>query len=51
MANDWNDIRYKLDDSERFDAIYNSPWYSDAVYDKFSAAEYERRHTAARRLR
>lgn len=50
MANDWNDIRYKLDDSERFDAIYNSPWYSDAVYDKFSAAEYERRHTAARRI-
>ena len=50
MANDWNDIRYKLDNSERFDAIYNSPWYSDAVYDKFSAGEYKRRHAAARRI-
>jgi Xaa-Pro aminopeptidase len=50
MANDWNDIRYKLDNSERFDAIYNSPWYSDAVYDKFSAGEYGRRHAAARRI-
>ena len=50
MANDWNTIRYKLDDSEHFDAIYNSPWYTDAVYDKFSAREYERRHAAARRI-
>jgi Xaa-Pro aminopeptidase len=50
MANDWNDIRYKLDDSKHFDAICNSPWYTDAVYEKFSAAEYERRHAAARRI-
>lgn len=49
-ANDWNDIRYKLDDSERFDAICNSPWYTDAVYEKFSPQEYERRYAAARAI-
>lgn len=48
MANDWNEIRYRLDDSERFDDIYDSPWYTDAVYDKFSDEEYKRRHAAAR---
>lgn len=48
MANDWNKIRYELDSSERFDAIYDSPWYTDAVYEKFSPQEYERRHAAAR---
>ncbi|MBI3917778.1 MAG: aminopeptidase P family protein [Betaproteobacteria bacterium] len=50
MANDWNDIRYQLDDSEHFDAICNSPWYTDAVYDKFSAREYERRYAVARAI-
>jgi Xaa-Pro aminopeptidase len=48
MANDWNEVRYHLDKSENFREICNSPWYSDAVYDKFSEAEYARRHNLAR---
>lgn len=50
MANDWNEVRYDLDKPGNFDSIYNSPWYTDAVYDKFSDAEYERRHSHARRI-
>ncbi|HEX9923952.1 MAG TPA: aminopeptidase P family N-terminal domain-containing protein, partial [Anaerolineae bacterium] len=48
MPNDWNEVRYQLDKPENFREICNSPWYSDAVYDKFSEAEYERRHNLAR---
>ena len=50
MANDWNEVRHNLDQSANFSAIYNSPWYSDAVYDKFSEAEYQRRYKHAREL-
>ena len=50
QANDWNKIRYALDNSENFDAIFNSPWYTDAVYEKFSDAEFARRHALAREL-
>jgi Xaa-Pro aminopeptidase len=49
-ANDWNAVRRELDKSSNFEAIYNSPWYTDAVYDKFSEAEFARRHEAARKL-
>jgi Xaa-Pro aminopeptidase len=48
MANDWNEVRYELDKSANFTEMYNSPWYSDAVYDKFSDAEFARRHALAR---
>ncbi|HXF66326.1 MAG TPA: M24 family metallopeptidase [Burkholderiales bacterium] len=48
--NDWNQVRYELDRSDNFEAICNSPWYSDAVYDRFSDAEFARRHAAARAL-
>jgi len=48
MANDWNKVRYNLDKSENFKEICNSPWYTDAVYDKFSDAEFARRHALAR---
>lgn len=48
MPNDWKDIRYELDTSANFSDITGSPWYSDAVYQRFSAAEYARRHDAAR---
>ncbi len=50
QANDWTQVRYQLDKSENFNAICNSPWYSDAVYEKFSEAEYARRHALARSL-
>lgn len=48
MANDWNRVRYALDKSENFKEICNSPYYTDTVYDKFSDAEFERRHALAR---
>ncbi len=48
MPNDWNKVRYDLDKSENFKEICNSPWYSDAKYDKFSDAEFARRHALAR---
>jgi Xaa-Pro aminopeptidase len=50
MDNDWTEVRYELDVSENFGAISNSPWYSDAVYPRFSDAEFARRHAHARRL-
>ncbi len=50
MPNDWNEVRYNLDKSENFKEICNSPWYTDAVYDKFSDEEFERRHALAREL-
>jgi Xaa-Pro dipeptidase len=50
MATDWNEVRYELDRSENFSDISNSPWYSDAVYDSFSDAEFARRHALARSL-
>ena len=50
MDNDWNKVRRELDKSDNFEAICNSPWYTDAVYEKFSDAEFARRHEAARKL-
>ena len=50
MDNDWNLVRRDLDKSDNFEAICNSPWYTDAVYDKFSDEEFARRHAAARKL-
>jgi Xaa-Pro dipeptidase len=48
MPNDWNDVRYNLDVSANFSEIFNSPYYTDAIYDKFSETEYERRYKLAR---
>ena len=50
MDNDWNQVRRELDKSDNFEAICNSPWYTDTVYEKFSDAEFARRHEAARKL-
>lgn len=49
-GNDWNLVRHTLDTSANFEDLHGSPWYADAVYEKFSAAEYERRYEAARAL-
>ena len=46
----WNKVRDELDKSANFHAIWNSPWYTDAVYEKFSDAEFARRHALARKL-
>jgi Xaa-Pro aminopeptidase len=48
MASNWIEVRYNLDATENFRDITNSPWYSDALYDKFSPEEYKRRHELAR---
>ena len=50
MDNDWNKVRRELDKSDNFEAICNSPWYTDTVYEKFSDAEFARRREAARKL-
>jgi Xaa-Pro dipeptidase len=50
MAKDWNEVRHNLDSSTNFASIYNSPYYEDAVYDKFSEGEYQRRYAHARRI-
>ncbi len=43
MSSDWNKVRFDLDKSANFPAICNSPWYTDAVYEKFSDVEFARR--------
>lgn len=48
--NDWTRVRHELDKSANFNEICNSPWYSDAVYEKFSDQEFSRRHALAREL-
>ncbi|HET7087467.1 MAG TPA: M24 family metallopeptidase [Anaerolineae bacterium] len=50
MLNDWTEVRYDLDKSANFVEICNSPWYGDAIYDRFSDAEMARRHTLAREM-
>lgn len=49
-GNDWNKVRYTLDSSENFEGLHGSPWYADTVYEKFSDAEFARRHESARAL-
>jgi Xaa-Pro dipeptidase len=48
MPTDWNEVRHELDKLSNYADINNTPWYADAEYDKFSDAEYHRRHDAAR---
>jgi Xaa-Pro dipeptidase len=44
----WKELRHRLDDSRAFNAMRGTPYYRDAVYEQFSAAEYARRHDAFR---
>jgi Xaa-Pro aminopeptidase len=48
MPTDWNEVRHELDTSFNYADITNTPWYADAEYDRFSDAEFHRRHDAAR---
>lgn len=43
---DFADIRGSLDDKENFGNLINTGWHHDAVYERFSDDEYERRHRA-----
>jgi Xaa-Pro dipeptidase len=44
----WSELRNKLDQNRAFNAMQNTPYYRDAVYEQFSAAEYARRYDALR---
>ncbi|MBI3537051.1 MAG: aminopeptidase P family N-terminal domain-containing protein, partial [Chloroflexi bacterium] len=44
---DFQEIRARLD-SSAFNSMHNSPYYADAVYPKFSSAEYARRYKKTR---
>jgi Xaa-Pro aminopeptidase len=44
----FQEIRTKLDDSKKFSQMEESPFYRDAVYEKFSDQEYERRRELVR---
>ena len=44
----WDVVRNKLDQSLPFANMRDTPYYRDAVYEQFSAAEYARRYAALR---
>jgi ectoine hydrolase len=44
----FSEIKDRLDDWRVFNNMVDSPYYRDAVYEKFSDAEYERRYEALR---
>ncbi len=44
----WDVVRNKLDQSLPFANMRGTPYYRDAVYEQFSAAEYARRYAALR---
>ena len=44
----FSEIRDRLDDWRLFNNMVDSPYYRDAVYERFSDREYERRYSALR---
>lgn len=44
----FSEIKERLDDWRVFNNMVESPYYRDAVYERFSQAEYERRYQALR---
>ncbi len=48
MAYQFLDVKNSLDVNAHFEEIIGAPWYRDAVYEKFSQAEYSRRHALLR---
>ena len=44
----FSEIRDRLDDWRLFNNMVDSPYYRDAVYERFSSGEYERRYSALR---
>jgi Xaa-Pro aminopeptidase len=42
------EVRGRLDEAEHYENVIHTPWFPEATYATFSAAEYERRHAAAR---
>ena len=48
QGTDFEDARHRLDDSDAFGDMRNTPYYEDAVYPSFSDDEYERRYRITR---
>jgi ectoine hydrolase len=44
----WDQLRHRLDESQPFNLMRNTPYYRDAVYQQFSEEEYARRYAALR---
>src|SRR5882672_10485629 len=44
----WDELKHRLDESQPFNMMRNTPYYRDAVYPQFSATEYARRYAAIR---
>jgi len=44
----WEELRHRLDDNRAFNTMRGTPYYRDAKYEQFSAAEYVRRYAALR---
>ncbi|HTK12808.1 MAG TPA: Xaa-Pro peptidase family protein [Xanthobacteraceae bacterium] len=44
----WDEVRTRLDQTLAFNNMRDTPYYRDAVYEQFSAAEYARRYAALR---
>lgn len=49
LENDqWESVRFRLDDMATFEALTGTPYYRDSVYEQFSPDEYERRRSLMR---
>ena len=44
----WDELRYRLDDNKSFNQMRGTPYYQDAVYERFSPEEVARRYAALR---
>ena len=44
----WEELRTRLDEGPHFNTMRGTPYYRDALYEQFSAAEYARRYAALR---
>ncbi|MCP4362211.1 MAG: hypothetical protein GY796_29745, partial [Chloroflexi bacterium] len=47
-GHNFSDVRDKLDQGKYYGDIRNTGWHRDAIYEKFSEAEYERRYQLTR---
>ena len=45
---DFKEYSGQLDKGSFYHRIYNTPWYHDAIYPRFSGVEFKRRHTLLR---
>jgi Xaa-Pro dipeptidase len=48
MAATWQELSQRLDHSKLFNTMKGTPYYDDAVYERFSPAEMQRRYAALR---